>query len=96
MRRDQNQAVIVAALRDAGATVTILAGVGGGCPDLLVGWRGQNYLLEVKNPAGRGDLLTEAEQHFKVIWRGQLAIVHDIDEALAELEEINENQAQLG
>ncbi len=45
---DRNQPEIVAALRAAGATVEYLHAVGGGCPDLLVGYRGANYVLEVK------------------------------------------------
>jgi hypothetical protein len=31
----------------------ILFCMGGGVPDLLVGWRGANYLVEIKNPSGR-------------------------------------------
>lgn len=81
-RADQNQTAIVQALRAAGCTVAILAGVGGGVPDLLVGWRGQNFLLEVKNPAGRGDRLTPAESDFLATWRGQAVIVRDVGEAL--------------
>jgi hypothetical protein len=95
-RTDHNQVEIVSALRDAGTTVTILAGVGGGCPDLLVGWRGKNYLLEVKNPAGMGDLFTAAELEWIQSWRGQVTIVHDIDEALAALEGAYEPQTRLG
>ena len=48
-RTDANQAEIVAALRKAGASVTSLAGVADGCPDLLVGRAGQTLLMEVKD-----------------------------------------------
>ena len=83
-RTDANQKTIVAGLRDLGASVLILAGVGCGCPDLLVGWRGYNILVEIKNLAGRGDRLTPAENEFMSAWRGgQVEVVHDIDEALA-------------
>jgi hypothetical protein len=37
------------ALRSAGATVQSLAGVGKGVPDLLVGFKGQTLLFEVKD-----------------------------------------------
>jgi Holliday junction resolvase len=47
---DANQPEIVRALRQAGAQVVILAGVGHGCPDLLVQYRERLYLLEVKMP----------------------------------------------
>lgn len=42
-RTDGNQAEIVRALRSAGATVQTLHTVGKGCPDLVVGFRGNNY-----------------------------------------------------
>src|SRR3972149_1571025 len=63
-RTDANHTEIVNALQAIGASVTSLADVGGGCPDLLVGYRGQNMLLEVKDgrkpPSARG--LAPAEQ----------------------------------
>ena len=48
-RTDSNQSDIVKALRKAGATVQSLADVGGGCPDLLVGYFGYCILFEVKD-----------------------------------------------
>ena len=48
-RADSNQAEIVDALRKVGASVQPIHTVGGGVPDLLVGFRGQNYLFEVKD-----------------------------------------------
>ena len=85
-RRDSNQADIVAALRATGASVAVLANVGGGVPDLLVGWRGANLLLEIKNLDGRGNRLTPAEREFMDTWRGQVAIVEDVTGALALLD----------
>jgi hypothetical protein len=52
MRRaavDKNQPAIVAMLRQVGAHVQHLHAVGKGCPDLLVGFRGENWLLEIKD-----------------------------------------------
>lgn len=49
-RRDDNEIAIVAALTAAGASVTHLSAPG--VPDLLVGYRGASYLLEVKAPLG--------------------------------------------
>jgi hypothetical protein len=49
-RIDANQPTIVAGLRESGAFVQSLAAVGQGVPDLLVGFRGAWYLLEIKNP----------------------------------------------
>jgi len=52
-RTDANQKVIVAALRAAGATVFDLSRVGGGCPDIAVGFRGKTYLMEIKSEGGK-------------------------------------------
>ena len=46
---DANQTEIVKALRQVGASVQSLASTGKGCPDLLVGFRGVNWLLEIKD-----------------------------------------------
>lgn len=78
-RADDNQAEIVAILREVGVTVQILSQVGGGCPDLLVGWRGVNYLLEVKSARGK---LSLAEAKFARAWAGQSAIVRSPEDAL--------------
>ena len=85
-RTDANQAAIVSELREIGASVLILASVGSGCPDLLVGWKGNNYLFELKNLAGRGNRLTPAETIFLTGWKGQAAIVCNLAAILAILE----------
>ena len=48
-RIDRNQPDIIKALRYAGATVQPTHTLGKGCPDLLVGFRGENFLLEIKD-----------------------------------------------
>jgi len=85
MRPDANQAEIIRVLRAAGATVTILAGVGFGCPDLVVGFHGVNLLYEIKNLNGRGDRMTAAETEWIETWRGQISIVYDAQQALSVL-----------
>lgn len=84
---DDNQNEIVDALRAIGATVRVVT-QGGGLPDLLVGFRGQTVLMEVKDgkkpPSARA--LTPAEQKFFDEWRGGLLIVvNSVDEAIAAL-----------
>ena len=76
---DENQAEIVAALRQAGASVLILSRVGQGCADLAAGIRGETFFLEVKTDSGK---LTPSEQEFMDGWRGHYAIVRTPDEAL--------------
>ena len=81
-RKDANHDDIVRFLRDAGATVQTLHQVGKGCPDVLVGWRGANLLLEIKDgskpPSKRQLTPDEGEWHDR--WRGQVAIVKSEDD----------------
>ena len=82
---DANQTQVVIALRAAGATVQSLAAVGAGVPDLLVGFRGQTYLMEVKDgqkvPSKR--LLTDDQINWHEQWcGGTLAVVEHPDAAL--------------
>jgi AcrR family transcriptional regulator len=81
-RRDANEAEIVDALLRAGAVVHRLSGRG--LPDLLVGYRGQTYLLEVKAP--KDARLTDDERSFFEGWQGSggsARIVRAAEEALA-------------
>jgi hypothetical protein len=82
---DANQPEIVAGLAAAGCSVQSLATVGKGCPDLLVGRAGRNFVLEVKD-GGKSpsrQRLTEDEQAWHANWRGQVATVRSLEEALA-------------
>jgi hypothetical protein len=82
---DRNQSEIVDALRGIGATVQPLHAVGGGCPDLLAGFRGANYLLEVKDwqnpPSARQ--LNPLQKEWHSDWKGQVAKVETVGAALA-------------
>ncbi len=86
-RTDANHHVIVDALRKVGATVQSLAAVGKGVPDLLVGWQGQNYLMEIKDgskaPSERK--LTADQIKWHGDWKGRVYIVNSEDDALAVL-----------
>jgi hypothetical protein len=84
-RVDQNHDQVVIALRSAGATVQSLAGVGKGVPDLLVGYKGQTLLMEVKDgfkpPSKRS--LNEDQLRWHGSWKGgALAVVDSPDAAL--------------
>lgn len=78
-RVDANQKQIVDALRKAGRSVFFLHTVGCGCPDLLVGFRGRNFLLEVKIEKGK---LTEMQEELIQRWNGTIYVVRSVDEAL--------------
>ena len=76
-RVDKNHKEIVKALEAVGCSVLSLADKGHGCPDLLVGYRGQNYLVEVKNGNGA---LTDDQQRFFNLWRGSVMIARDVED----------------
>lgn len=48
-RVDANQSLIVRDLKRAGAFVQSLAVIGRGCPDILVLFRGDAYVMEIKD-----------------------------------------------
>lgn len=81
-RRDGNERSIVAALRASGCSVQQLSAPG--VPDLLVGKLGVNVLLEVKDPAKAPSArrLTPAQVDWHARWRGQVAIVETVEQAL--------------
>lgn len=78
-RTDANHQEIVDALRRMGCSVQSLAGVGRGCPDLLVGYSGRNLLLEVKAPKGKP---TSDQMTWGATWSGQLGIVRSVADAI--------------
>lgn len=82
---DENQPEIVKALRKVGATVQILSAVGQGCPDILAGFRDTNVLMEIKDGSKSPSMrkLTGDEMMWHARWRGQVCVVHTVDEALA-------------
>jgi hypothetical protein len=71
---DRNQKEIVDLLRLIGASVAITSGVGSGFPDLVVGWRSRNILIEVKMKKGT---FTPDQEAFSQRWRGQYCVVRD-------------------
>ncbi len=82
---DENQSEIVAGLRAVGASVKPMHSVGDGFPDLAVGYRDLNYFIEVKDgskPPSRRKL-TPDQVKFHSEWRGQIAVVKNLDEAFA-------------
>ncbi len=94
-RTDRNQSEIVEALRKLGASVQPLHSVHDGVPDLLVGYQGRNFLIEVKDgtkPASARKL-TPCQIQWHEGWLGQSAIVTSTEEAIALLSEGTKNEA---
>lgn len=71
-RVDENQDEIVRKIREIGASVLILSQLGDNAPDILVGYRRDNYLMEIKTEAG--DLSNE-QIHFMNSWNGRKPVV---------------------
>jgi len=83
-RVDATQALIVEALRKAGASVADTHAVGRGLPDLFVGYCGVLCIaMEVKSADGT---LTPAERDWRETWRGPYAIVRTPEEAIEALQ----------
>lgn len=84
-RVDDNHGEVKAALLAIGCSVCDLSAVGGGVNDLLVGYRGRNVLIEVKDgrkpPSARS--LTPAQVIFRAEWRGQYDVATSVEEAIA-------------
>lgn len=81
---DDNHNQTVRALRKLGLSVLSLAPMGRGCPDILVGSHGENYLFEIKDESKTASKrkLTADEEKFAASWRGQTSVIGNWQEAL--------------
>lgn len=86
-RTDSNQKEIVKRLRQLGMSVAITSSVGAGFGDILVGFRGKNFLCEIKEP-GKAKQLTPAEEKFHAEWKGHLITVTSHEEIEAEVQRL--------
>lgn len=76
-KKDANHKEIVDALERVGVGVIDTSHVGGGFPDLICGRRGQNHLVEIKNPNtsyGRNGL-NDLQTLFADTWRGESVFI---------------------
>ena len=88
-RVDENQPGIVAAFRKCGASVEVLSDVGRGVPDLLISYRGETVLVEIKMP---GEKLTDMQRQWRGRWRGVVYVVTDRAEVPEVLKEMVKTQ----
>lgn len=87
---DSNQRAIVKVLRQwsLDATVYSTADLGGGFPDLILGYRGRTILLEVKGPKGK---LTQHQVDFHAAWQGNpVVILRSPDDAITLMENLDD------
>ena len=84
-KSDSNQPAIVKALRDMGASVLVMSALGNGAPDICVGYRGVNFLFEIKDgekpPSQRK--LTPDEIDFRNAWNGHAQVVNSLEDAIS-------------
>lgn len=79
-KRDKNETDIVRALRDIpGLSVVVISAKD--VPDLLIGYQGINYLIEVKNKKGL-NRLQEGQAEFLENWKGQVVVAHCLEDIL--------------
>jgi hypothetical protein len=78
-KKDDNHNKIVRELQQLGATVFSTHKVGDGFPDIVVGFRGRNYLFEIKKDTK--SKLTDCEKNFHLFWKGQVDIITCFDDA---------------
>ena len=85
-KKDANHGEVVDALNAAGASVIDTSSMGGGFPDIIVGYAGKTMLMEIKNPkTGYGKRGLNKNQ---VIWKdrwtgGPYAVVSSAEMAVA-------------
>jgi len=78
-KRDGNQKEIERVLRQLNIPYKDTSKVGGGFSDMVVGYKGINYLLELK--VGKNKL-QQNQIDFHDIWKGKIDVVRNIDEVL--------------
>jgi hypothetical protein len=81
---DANQPAVVQALRAIGCSILYTYQLKN-CFDLLVGYRGRTFLIEVKDPSQPPSKrqLTAGEERFRNQWRGSpYHVIETVEEAL--------------
>ena len=79
-RVDKNHKEIVECFRKIGCSVLSLHAVGKGCPDLLISYQQQLYLVEVKDTGGKLNAMQEA-WHRK--WGSRVFIIKSQNECIS-------------
>lgn len=81
-RVDSNQKKIVSELRKLGCSILHTHQLGKGAPDIIVGYNGKNYLIEIKD--GSKSLsqqkLTKDELQFKSDWKGSYYVCNSTEQ----------------
>lgn len=90
---DTNQPMMVMVLRHLGYSVAVTSQLGKGFPDLVVGRRGINVLVEVKDPdkppSKRKLTADEMEWHDK--WKGIVITAQTVDDVVQAFSSLGSN-----
>lgn len=78
---DSVQREIVETLSALGCSVVCTHAVGMGFSDLVIGYRGQTYLCECKDPK-TPNRFTDAQKRFRQAWNGNYIVLTCKDDAL--------------
>ena len=88
-RVDKNHKEIVECFRKLGCSVLSLSSQGKGCPDLLISYQMQLYLVEVKDIGGK---LRESQKAFMWNWGSPVYVVHSTNEVVSLLNKLRGSQ----
>ncbi len=93
-RVDANQKEVVKQLRDLGVSVLHTHQLGRGAPDLVLGYRNSNYMIELKdgNKTKSQQKLTPDEVKFQESWNGNYAVCNSIDKILTLIDYVDEGR----
>ena len=83
-RVDDNQREIVKGLMKIGCLVHDTSDAGKGFPDLVAGYKGKLFLLEIKdgNKSPSRQKLTPVQEEFHRLWHGYVTVVNSLEEAI--------------
>ena len=80
-RVDLNHQEVVKTLRSLGASVFDASRMGQGFPDLVIGYKHQTVLVEIKS--GESKKFTVAQLKFMADWKGSAVVrINDVDGAI--------------
>lgn len=91
-RVDANQKEIVQQLRKLDISVLHTHQLGKGAPDLILGYRNDNFMIELKdgNKTKSQQKLTPDEVEFQEKWQGNYAVCNSLEQILTVIDYVDE------
>jgi Holliday junction resolvase len=93
-RVDANQKEIVQQLRKIGISVLHTHQLGRGAPDIILGYRNENFMIELKdgNKTKSQQKLTPDEIEFQAKWQGNYAVCNSLEQILSVIDYVDETR----